>query len=1028
LPALLLTRNLQNNKWTNRSLAQTSISRKQFNRTIWTGNAIYTVNAKRDYGMIAVMKLGNTLLENASDEDRAEIQQKLNSVYGKYQETVNYSQGHYKLDSDPVDAVQSVVKIAGDVFGKDPRVKIGSGVVQDMLKWGVKFYEHYRRPKEQVKAQGELASQSMELQAEAAQVFEKCWDLAHADPRNAKVIDSLVAGEFGGSVLQDGQTILKNNAGFLDSKVVESMVAGINPDGSIRLKEDDFAQFAQGKMDDLQQSLADARNEVEQSQKTLDEINERARAQALAQELRAHAEAEEQKFQLTTKSARSSIYILSTFIGFSNPERARQLSIVGSATLQVVESVHQFNRAIEGASRLGTAMSSAILTGNILGAAMDIASLFGGGPSADQMILREIEQLRQQIADLNKQMNSRFDHVDTALNEIYASLNDNFLAIEAELREARVDLSTVQQNILQLHERVNSLEFNVYDYLNAGFNRQFTGYEEACFEDQNHYQLGAISQALLTQCLSQFRIYGSEFASDPLSSRKANPILSKNLWSPKGIPPHLLRDELQYGLESNLNLFSSLASAPALKLGNGALAALGTIPNPVEWARGVHAYIKLLTSKWDRLGRIYPLETTQKLIERGKVLQQFSAAIGTETGFNGIRANEAFFLKLLNNYREKSNALGQIIDEKMNARYSKRATGHFPMTDDPEKSDGGFAPLERAPNNPAYTSNPDLYGTKLFPEFFSSVPKVYKFTHQIGIGDLVIMLSPLMLEVKEKPASYTYETCEASNKCRAGLDVLIGYVSSDRSKLAVLSWKVYEFKDQPPYFVGKYSGIGGSKLDLGEYIKKRVESYSSFDEFKSDVTVKDRMVNFVETPYWYNGNNIAKQQELLPKLKEAQLQAQQKYADDLRSFATNDDMLTAATDLGVAKQLLESYLQLGLPQTFASSDELRGYFGGNQSLIDDKILLEAFQRSQPGTISKLALRFEEESNKRIDRFEKVLKDTLKDVHEPESLPVVKNTMKELELILNAQKAAKPSSYSVEQAYQRASAELETLIQ
>ena len=71
-----------------------------------------------------------------------------------------------------------------------------------------------------------------------------------------------------------------------------------------------------------------------------------------------------------------------------------------------------------------------------MGAAMNIVSLFGqSGPTIHQVMLDELKAIRQQIVDLSKQMNDRFNRVDLQLNRIYTALNLGLYQIVGDVRQ-----------------------------------------------------------------------------------------------------------------------------------------------------------------------------------------------------------------------------------------------------------------------------------------------------------------------------------------------------------------------------------------------------------------------------------------------------------------------------------------------------------------------------------------------------------------------------------------------------------------
>jgi hypothetical protein len=55
---------------------------------------------------------------------------------------------------------------------------------------------------------------------------------------------------------------------------------------------------------------------------------------------------------------------------------------------QIANAISEYSSTVSELGKMGTALSSAVLTGNVLGAVMGLVSMFG--PSTDQLILGEL--------------------------------------------------------------------------------------------------------------------------------------------------------------------------------------------------------------------------------------------------------------------------------------------------------------------------------------------------------------------------------------------------------------------------------------------------------------------------------------------------------------------------------------------------------------------------------------------------------------------------------------------------------------
>ncbi len=168
-------------------------------------------------------------------------------------------------------------------------------------------------------------------------------------------------------------------------------------------------------IDDLQLSLV----QLDLQQEVLVDFmkNEQARREA-----QALAEAKAREHQLKLQAADSAIYVLSTLAGFIDADVGHQIDTVAKSALQIGKSLNGWMEAVAGLNGLDklTSLSTVVMTGNILGAVMNVVSLFGDSePTPDQMILEEIGKLRQQVDQLRTEMHERFDRIDQELETIY---------------------------------------------------------------------------------------------------------------------------------------------------------------------------------------------------------------------------------------------------------------------------------------------------------------------------------------------------------------------------------------------------------------------------------------------------------------------------------------------------------------------------------------------------------------------------------------------------------------------------------
>ncbi len=174
-------------------------------------------------------------------------------------------------------------------------------------------------------------------------------------------------------------------------------------------------------------------------------------------------------------SAQPTITFLSTIISdVGDPQLGQQVATVGSAAVKIASAINQF----AGNGDVGNGIlsfSSALATGNLLGAALGVFSMFiPAGPTPEQQILTQINVIQKDIAQLSSQIsagftqiNSRFDQVDTALTNILNQINSNMTTINTDFSYVDNNLSQIRGSLLDLQGQVQRLQSQTYDWLTA---------------------------------------------------------------------------------------------------------------------------------------------------------------------------------------------------------------------------------------------------------------------------------------------------------------------------------------------------------------------------------------------------------------------------------------------------------------------------------------------------------------------------------------------------------------------------------
>jgi len=387
------------------------------------------------------------------------------------------------------------------------------------------------------------------------------------------------ASGLGASIGDSATTIIANNA---DLKLPTPLTQGIQPDGSAVLS---FAQLQGmgdaalsglgGTFDDLLDTIKNidlGQNSIVDWFKDLLGMNEDKDT--------AKQKAEETEKKL--KEYEQAIAALTTIFTQIDPQFAKGFKTVASSYLDVVKSINSWMQATAGLGSLDKifSLSTVIMTGNILGAVMNVVSLFGDGkPSPEQKILEEIGKLRKQVNQLRQEMHNRFDRIDAQLNMIFTTMNERFDQIDVQLGIINGNIRDVQRSLIDLDLRLSQVERNNFELLNVLGRRPLLDAINAGLDYQRVTGSPMPFQPEFVGFERTFHTWGTVHAFDPLNTGPSQRDYGDG---------DLLRELTTYPLDANLNYLNGWLVAH----GRPALAS-GMLPSPRDWLLASRAYTQL---------------------------------------------------------------------------------------------------------------------------------------------------------------------------------------------------------------------------------------------------------------------------------------------------------------------------------------------------------------------------------------------------------------------------------------------------
>ncbi|MEU1240110.1 hypothetical protein ABZ388_07110 [Micromonospora parva] len=176
------------------------------------------------------------------------------------------------------------------------------------------------------------------------------------------------------------------------------------------------------------------------------------------------AEDRDKDRQQTISDIKAGVGMVSTLIGFADPDAGKKSKVIGEAVLTTISAISKYAAAITGRGLAGSIFSTATLamTGNIFGAVMSVVGLFGSSaPSLDAQILAQVKALRDEVRALGDEMRASFARVEAQINTVYANMMAQFDKLNAAIAGNTAQITLVQQQVAQLGLRLEDIAATV---------------------------------------------------------------------------------------------------------------------------------------------------------------------------------------------------------------------------------------------------------------------------------------------------------------------------------------------------------------------------------------------------------------------------------------------------------------------------------------------------------------------------------------------------------------------------------------
>jgi hypothetical protein len=753
------------------------------------------------------------------------------------------------------------------------------------------------------------------LDERAPKAFQQVYKSAQTDPKVAAAFEAIYGEELGTIIKDfDAYDFISQHP---DSPIPPAIVERMRSDGTISVSLNDLKEFSRAEfgkindsIDDLQRTLLDidAKQDV-----LIDYINnqeERERMQALAA-------AEAAEHQLKLEAIQSSLFIAYTLADVIDPEFAYQLSTVGNATLQVAESLRSWMNAVSGLGTLEKvgSLSTVVMTGNVLGAVMNVVSLFGeSSPSPDQMILEEIGKLRQQVDQVRQEMHSRFDRIDEELNTIYATMQDRFDLIDIQLGKLNAQLDEVQKTLVALDLKLSRIERNNFEFLDALGRRPLLeaingglGYQERTGTPMPY-------QPEFVDFENVLHGWATIHSFDALAAGPIQRDYSDG---------QTLTELNAYPLDSNINYLNGWLTAHGLPpIADQRLA------SPRDWLFASRAYTQLALEWPEHMKQIDP-QRQAALDEVGVELEAAMRNISSVETPTGTVGNRLLFTTVMTYYQDKLDGMDSGL-QATESEFLNEVRANRLQRSDPFDLYGGVDQVVTFQAEGFKQMNYGDQGESLpLPSNVSAriaTLNRYNLAEYFTLSNTVqnnVSIASFLLDRRPQPGCRPEpDVCPMTGDLRIWVNIRYGSVSIAALELAA---------GQVTLPV-----INGNVEEEMDYVVRNWGKLQT--RFEAEAVE-------VEPPAELAQRRATLLNEITIQLEQRLASYQRELYGRILQGLSQGPLRPQATELAGSKALLDSFVTLGLSRAVADDELLHAMLYGNQQLLDDSQIIQSYSVS-----------------------------------------------------------------------------------
>lgn len=267
------------------------------------------------------------------------------------------------------------------------------------------------------------------------------------------------------------------------------------------------------------------------------------------------------------------------------------------------------------------------------------------GPTPEQAILSQLQQLADLMARFQEENRQRFNRIDRTLAAIFAEMTAQFRVVSTQIESSNFQLDQVRGAIGSLAARIDQMEGQLLNYLQLIANQPFGRDMEKCL---GHKQKtgNALGEKEYDSCVFSILSFIDEAKSSALSG------VPGGAESMEALALVLKEGDWAENINTLLALSHNKAGFPPFQ----------TLPNPIRWATAADAYATLAFEN-EEFFRKKPRNSLDRIAREGQLLNVTLSSLAVDDPDRFL-----FLMKaLLSSYQEAAAQI-TVVARKLRSR------------------------------------------------------------------------------------------------------------------------------------------------------------------------------------------------------------------------------------------------------------------------------------------------------------------------------------------------------------------------